>query len=131
MLSMQKIVGKLASFGKWTLFNKSSLDFDFYLGFIFANQPHPIQTTYSSTQLVMRATQFQSWIAVLALVVAAAGAANDPCGTPPPGFEIFEPGYDLSDIDLLNLNNMNWKRPAIAVSCQPGNTYVNDYNKKT
>jgi hypothetical protein len=53
-----------------------------------------------------------------------------PCGTLPPGFNLLAKGYDLSTINLLDSDGMNWKNYVLDVSCNQSLTYVNDYNNK-
>ena len=57
---------------------------------------------------------------------------STPCGSLPPGYTYFTKGWDLSTIDLINLNDMNEKTTVLETTCNPNTPpFVNDYNNKT
>jgi hypothetical protein len=70
-------------------------------------------------------------LSALLCMVVIVWAQHTPCGSTPPGFQHFMRGYDLSTIDLLNPDSMNWMKPILTQTCDVGTTYVNDYNGKT
>ena len=55
---------------------------------------------------------------------------NDDCGDVIPGFELFESGYTLTDLDLLSPMDLGWKKAILTRSCNTNQTMYNEYLSK-
>lgn len=71
-------------------------------------------------------------ISLLSLALLLPDAAQAACGTQPPGFSFLASGFDLSKIDLLNLDDATGQYLyALNNTCNQNISYVSDYTGET